>query len=815
MAYIPANDSLGVSRPLFACVRANGNIEIWDPVYWQLERTIPGIVGGGAIESIVWVLPDENEDDDEDDDDEDLQLETSKDKNKQNKKNKEKRVPLLVTGGLDGMVTLWDISTLTAVSRVESGGGAVWSVAVNELGGSFLALGCEDGAVRIIRVACDFSSGRDSTYALVRASSAASSVSLSGSRVLAVAFQPSKLKQQKPENGEKLEKTDKNLAFTVAAGSADSCIRLYGFSSTSSSNSMYSSRLISRLSVDSTPNNNTLVWSITYLPNGCLVSGDSLGAVCFWDTTSGNNAVLIKSFKAHQADVLCLVANAKGDTVFSSGVDRRVLQFRLIENTSAVSYMKAQKQKRTSPSAAASKIWVLSGDRRFHSHDVRALALCETKPIDCLVSGGIDASLIVTKTIANYPECKQIRQSTFPQKPIVSLATDNTARLVLARFDDHVKLWQLGRVAADQVEDGKSLVGRNRLDLVKNERLLADIKIKCVTNLTASAISPNGMLIAVSDLFATRLFRVSADRFPHSSTITRLKKFQSPELIPGSLAIQFSADSKTLILAGTDSIIRIIDVSNNEFSLVAAFTEHLYEHKAGKNSIGRGVKRELVDSLAISQDNQWLATADLANNIFIFNLDNLKLHTTLPHVKAMHTSIAFNSNSANLTVTLASNEILVYDVEHARLSPWSRQNSHMLPEKFLNRTDIIMGTESSSAIPNKLVVWGPEYICSIDTSVQLAKDVKSKNKRKYDGGKKTATAVNGKFMDDNNTDNENEEQDDSSKNGKQGFSMQFNYGPMMFFGLLSGGREAVVVERPILSVIEALPMSFYRRKYAT
>jgi hypothetical protein len=49
--------------------------------------------------------------------------------------------------------------------------------------------------------------------------------------------------------------------------------------------------------------------------------------------------------------------------------------------------------------------------------------------------------------------------------------------------------------------------------------------------------------------------------------------------------------------------------------------------------------RESVCSLAISADGQWAVTADLANNLHVFNLDSLKYHSTLPVFDSQHTAL--------------------------------------------------------------------------------------------------------------------------------------------------------------------------------
>ncbi|KAJ3377282.1 U3 small nucleolar RNA-associated protein, partial [Entophlyctis sp. JEL0112] len=453
--------------------------------------------------------------------------------------------------------------------------------------GAEIAVACEDGVVRLFTISPTL--GISFKAACAR----------QDARILSLAYHPTKP--------------------LISAGSADSCIRAY-------STSTY--RLVWRITVDTAVSTaparrkskrngsasgadgeglgggtrqDTLVWALAYLPSGTLVAGDSLGVVSFWDDAS---ATLIKALRAHHADVLCLAVGSNQDepVVFSSGVDRRVLQFRLVENSAAahIGYMQRVRDRRNQQQDSQSdKTWVLVGDRRFHSHDVRALVLCDEKPVDALVSAGVDSALIVTKSaVRQFSDTKQpqnkrpqLRVGMFPQRPIVSVAEG--ARLVLARFDSSVKLWRLGQAASlNELEDANVKDGE-RVGLTKKEKLVAEIKIK------------------------------------HSAKISRLRKFPSPGPIPGSTAILFTKDSKMLILAGSDCVVRVIDVSetssDTSFGILGAFSEHAANTQNGLEIGTSNCRKENICTLAVSGDSQWLATGDLANRIYVFNLDNMKV----------------------------------------------------------------------------------------------------------------------------------------------------------------------------------------------
>jgi U3 small nucleolar RNA-associated protein 4 len=74
------------------------------------------------------------------------------------------------------------------------------------------------------------------------------------------------------------------------------------------------------------------------------------------------------------ADVLALTASADGKTVYSSGVDRKICQFKLLQ----ISKNKNDSNARASSSNAASSMeWMICGEKRYHTHDVHALCLLD------------------------------------------------------------------------------------------------------------------------------------------------------------------------------------------------------------------------------------------------------------------------------------------------------------------------------------------------------------------------------------------------------------------------------------------------------
>lgn len=90
---------------------------------------------------------------------------------------------------------------------------------------------------------------------------------------------------------------------------------------TSSGNQAHQNELSGRCSAGDGTGRERSIWSVRVLPDGTLVSGDSLGNVQFWDAQHGT---LLQGFARHRGPVLALAALPDGHTIFASGVDNQV-----------------------------------------------------------------------------------------------------------------------------------------------------------------------------------------------------------------------------------------------------------------------------------------------------------------------------------------------------------------------------------------------------------------------------------------------------------------------------------------------------------
>ncbi|KAG4106303.1 WD40 repeat-like protein [Neocallimastix lanati (nom. inval.)] len=697
---------------LLACGRENGDIDIWDPKEgWFLKKTIPG-GSNQSVETVVW----SHQNVITEDDDENL----SQKEREKLLKQQLLQEPRLFISGLNGLITEYDIHTLLPKNEVSSNGGPVWCAAVNHKG-TVLAVGCEDGCIRLFDIA-------DGNLEYMR------SLDRQDGRILSLTWS-----------------YDDN---SIISGSSVSIIHCLD---------VKSGQISRRITVDKIRGEDTLVWALEAL--------NKMGT-------------LIKGYKeVHKADVLCLTSTEDGAYVFSSGVDRKIVRFSTVTNTN----QKGRKSKEQ---------WVVAGERRYHSHDVRSLIVCEQ--YNTLLSGGVDTT-VVTCELNSFPFGKVIHLQSFPSKPLIQLS--KSKKLMMCQLNNTIELWKLG----DIVPHGKEKLHLGtQLEFEKMNKKLLALNLKNDNNIISSTISQNGSWIAVSTIEEIKLFHIKYNEKSTKVEINKVREIEKLQ-IPGAHKLLFTPCSTKLIVAGINSIIYVLDLSNVEkkYSDNKMENDDAVEEDENEYDIillkefeqhNNGTSDCTICSLAISSDSQWLASGDTNNNIYVFNLDTLLYHSKLPTFSSFHTSVSFHPLSATIVVTCLSNEFFIYDVEEKGFANWTKEYLNKLPEAFLklNEKSKIMGVSFNISEPNTMTLWSSEYICQIDLSKPI--NVQTTNRKL------------------NTEDNEKNEFKKLKQNYH--FSVVTRYKQVMFMDYVNE-NESVIVERPWFSILEKLPQNFYRHKYGT
>lgn len=277
-SYSPPNHS--DTPPRLALGRANGDIEIWNPLRGSwLQETI--IRGGKerSVDGLVWTQdPDEV---------------LADGKVIHGKKR-------LFSIGFSSTITEWDLARGAPRRQASGNHSEIWCIAAQPLDekstiqesgdtllGQHLVAGCTDGTLVLYTTEDD------------------------GLQFKKIVARPAKKKSKAVSIAFK----DRN---TVVVGFSDSMIRVYD---------IRAGQCIRSMSLGGGRKGGpkeTIVWSIKVLKQGDIVSADSSGEVKIWD---GKLYTLMQRIKSHGQDVLSLATNHDGTLIFSGGMDRRTVMY--------------------------------------------------------------------------------------------------------------------------------------------------------------------------------------------------------------------------------------------------------------------------------------------------------------------------------------------------------------------------------------------------------------------------------------------------------------------------------------------------------
>ncbi|CAL3970064.1 unnamed protein product [Diplocarpon coronariae] len=549
--------------PRLAVGRANGDIEIWNPLRGSwLQETI--IRGGKdrSIDGLAWTQ----------DPNEEANGKTIVGKSR------------LFSVGYSTTVTEWDIRTGRPLRYASGNHGEIWCIAAqpahapskcdkngvpaSQWQGQNLIAGCTDGALVLY-------STKDEDLQLQRVLVRPSA---KRAKIISITFQ------------------DRNI---VVAGCTDSMIRIYDIRTGS---------LLRSMTTGAGPKGGpkeTIVWSVKVLKDGTIVSGDSTGELKIWD---GKTYTLRQRIKSHEQDVLSLATSADGLAIFSGGMDRRTVIYK--------------------PEGKGKPRWAELTHRRFHNHDVKAMASFEGCGMSVVVSGGPDASPIVTP-LGQFGYENQRSLPFLPQE--LTIGSSPTRRLISSWWDREVHIWRVNKPALpanDEDEDKAAAAGC---------KLVVKILIKGEANITSASLSSDGTLLAVSTTAEIKLFQLRSGSATEEKESIRVSKIVVPETCStGARLIQFSPDGKWLSIIQPDSNIVLTRISRDP-SASPSFTTHptlsrlaRLDRHIDKLALlgGLGAYDRTITQLAWSSDSKVLAVSDLAGYIDTFALSGIE-DTTL------------------------------------------------------------------------------------------------------------------------------------------------------------------------------------------
>ncbi|PGH33503.1 U3 small nucleolar RNA-associated protein 4 [[Emmonsia] crescens] len=751
----------GIPTLRLAIGRANGDIEIWNPLRgaWLQES----ILRGGkdrSIEGLAWTQdPSENEAD-----------------------SNGFKVPgklRLFSIGSSSVVTEWNLEEGRPARHSSGSFGEIWCLAAQprwkptkkdkdgkflppaegEYTGQHLAVGCADGSIVIL-------STEDGDLRYLRTMRP----STKKARVLSLAFQ------------------DRN---TAVAGYADSTIRIFD---------IRNGKILRTVSMGKGPvkgSKELLVWSVKCLPDGTIISGDSAGEIRFWDA---KNYSLIQRIQGHQADVLDIAVSADGESVISGGADQRTTVYKL------ESGKKNDKSRR----------WKEVTHRRYHTHDVKAFAVYETKDISIVVSGGLDTIPVVIP-LREYGAEHHRKLSNLPQVP--QIASSPSSRLLMSWWDREVSLWYISKRsgAGEELLDGTS------------HKLVGKVLFQGDESLTSATLSSDGKLLVAATIAEVKMFSLKW-RKGDSKPALRVQKIDLPPTVlkHGAKSVTISPDRQWICLVRPNNDINLARiVSNSDPKENPRVLSQLIDldriprqirHKEIYGTLGQYERS--VRCVVFSEDSRMLACGDLGGFIDTWILEDVTespqtgtvvkvngktssddessddddapvilegqrwiqtpSESPIPRLKAgilvlsfrpsnrthnkaltngttdPHVSRSPLSGTDRLMVLTAEHQLSEFDVLKGKLSDWSRRNPKAyLPNEFTILKDRAMGAIwDINQSRERLWLYGPTWMWMFDLSQDFPppddavenKDApgttkKGTNKRKRDDeeGKMTKT----------------------------------------------------------------------------
>lgn len=746
---------------------------------------------------------------------------------------------------------------------LSSDGGTVWSLAVSPTG-RFLALGCEDGEVRLFDISTSdtfepltsssryFSRSRPvqaATGPTTEYIGATSRLEKAAGRVMALAWGPPRRlgpspraaarRTAAPRPGDESEGTvgtdsdsdsdsDSDADDDLAeSGSWEDTFLVGG---TAAGQAVVwnpsTGRIGSKLSVRNNRRERTIVWSAAVLADGTIILGDSNGRVTFYDPVT-RLALPAASFRAHgpEADVLALIVGPDGRRVYSAGVDQRVVEYSLVGALTTAS-MGAQRALGPNLSSGGAR-WMTTAVRRLHAHDIRALAIepnfdittaaqavqdrLAKKPgqdggsrVPLLASGGTDCMVTFTPAATvsgggkfaapkgkakgkpasdNFADAFYRKAPYVPGSTRASLVGGGSVALVCPgkrwivlrhekevrddagfRREHTIAIWSLPSRAVLRDE---SLGAAPIASVISGEdgqwKKIIEMQFQARTPLISHAISPDGQLLALSDLYETKLFRLHprAEDKVAPQRLATLRKAFDDSVPPGASALSFTPDGQRLVLASyASATVHVIDLAAS--TLAASFTVH--RARFASTPFGRSIapvrrkKDEAVDEnmevdragspdaaaaagseaevyavvhhAAISPDGQWLLTVDSLRRVHVFNLDSmahvrqLASPSQVPTAVDFHPSLDPASEAFGVALmVLPTNAVEFVTVEGHKPAAWLTRLSHQavhLIRRQRNPATGVAWLPQRSGQKRALMLWGATWLGVVSAPASMA-----------------------------------------------------------------------------------------------
>lgn len=532
-------------------------------------------------------------------------------------------------------ITEWDLATGQPLEHHSSNAGVIWAIETSP-DGKKLAVACETGVVVIF----DVSGGRGNLQFLRRLQSADTSLA-------SLAW-----------------KSDNQ----VVAGGSDARLRVWDIST---------GRIIATMKVDKSKSmDGTVVWAVKTLRKGeQIVSGDSNGYIKIWDSKTLS---LQQSFQAHPTDILSLACDSAGETLFSSGLDQKIVCAKMTD----------PKRKR----------WTIMSSRVAHSHDIRSMTIFEARGASYLVSGGLESTIVVNSV------------TQFDDKPFRKIPLTRYSPTVEINSSQHILEWCEQVVNIWGLYDGK-------------KRLLATFNLTGEDEFISSA-SLEGNILVVATMSTIKFFYLEG--LEDEEQVKSISRLNTTAVSGGARIIKFVGPESVLIITPDNEM----DIYRIKKDIITEVEQPSKPRVAGSSKIPY---IDGVALLAVSPDRKHFAVAKHSGYIEVYNTAKAAHVASLPSLGSALTAMAFRDNRSLVAVT---DETTVYefDVKSASLTSWSKEHSSRLPTRLSKQTTACCGVFPESDKSSRLWLWGPNWLAYLDFATKTPYRHANKRKQHAPGG---------------------------------------------------------------------------------
>lgn len=364
----------------------------------------------------------------------------------------------------------------------------------------------------------------------------------------------------------------------------------------------------------------TTVWSVLFLNDFTVVSGDSRGKTSFWN---GKNGTLIDSYQSHKADILSIAVNEDQSIIYAAGIDPTIVHFQPVIK-------------------GARSRWIKSINRSVNTHDVHAIAVLHN--IDKIVSVGVDANLIVDdfkkKSCSTYP----------PFRWGANVVLASKAKIAGLKYNNSIELWKLGTCAPpsagqnqiqDVVKAGNATIRKAAeiLKITQEPVKLFEVKCNADDTLLNMAMPRDAQYLAYCSFNKFKLLQLSLE--PPRVQKVALSLTKVPHLM------KFS-DNNKLLVADKHGQLTLFNLLDDEALPIWSYNvEDKFQLKHG------------IRHIDIFHDAMSCLVADHDNNIIVIDVATLKIQCKPPkYDEAPISCMALHPKTNNLIVVYSNHHFV-------------------------------------------------------------------------------------------------------------------------------------------------------------